>query len=337
MRFMREKSLKNVNRSKLSPVSVLKPLKGVDPNLALNLESFFTMDYPVYELLFCVQDYDDPAIDVVTELMQKYPRVDAKLVLGGSNVGINPKINNMNPAYEKAKYELIMISDDKIFVLPDTLLDMVDCMDEDVGMVNQVAYFRERDGFLPFFEKIIFNSGIIKYLLFYKVLTGVSCNGMSALVRKDVLEMAGGLKYFGGFIVEDNEMSNVIDALGWNVTFSRQFALQNSGTCDISSIYMRLQRWLFVGVKYNPVLHPLVYLAWVSVEMEREWKNNNKFLSRFFFVIFLQASSNINLYPHMVDQPNSADWQFYSNVLYMFISLLYIWLHLLDCCCGEIW
>lgn len=258
---MKEKSLKNLDKRKLLPVSVLKPLKGVDPNLELNLESFFTMEYPKYELLFCVQEYDDPAIDVVKNLMQKYPKVDAKLVLGGSNVGINPKINNMHPAYEISKYELILISDDKIFVLPDTLLDMVDCLDEDDGMVNQVAYFRDRAGALTFFEKVVFNAGIIKYLFFYKTITGVSCNGMSALVRKHVLDLVGGLKYFGEFIVEDNEMSNVINSLGWGVSFSRQYALQNSGTCDLNSIYTRLQRWLFVGVRYNPVLHPLVYLA----------------------------------------------------------------------------
>lgn len=258
---MSRKKLQKVENSKLPAVSVLKPLKGVDPNLAFNIESFFTMDYPKYELLFCVQDHDDPAIEVVKKLMQKYPQIDAQLVLGGSNVGINPKINNMNPAYEIAKYELIMISDDKIFVLPDTLLDMVDCMDENVGMVNQVAYFRDRAGFLTFFEKMIFNAGIIKYLLFYKALTGKSCNGMSSLIRRNVLEMAGGLKYFGEFIVEDNEMSNVIDSLGWDVAFSRQFALQNSGICDLSTIYIRLKRWLFVGVKYNPVLHPLIYLG----------------------------------------------------------------------------
>lgn len=84
---------------------------GVDPNLLHNLETYFTMIYPVYELLFCIENKDDPAIETVKRLIEKYPNIDTQLFIGGSNVGVNPKINNMNPGYLAAKYELIMISD----------------------------------------------------------------------------------------------------------------------------------------------------------------------------------------------------------------------------------
>lgn len=99
---------------------------------------FFHIHFQLqYELLFCIEDKSDPAIGVVEALMHKYPKIDSKLFLGrwifvihrinsmsltiivyidagGSNVGVNPKINNMNPGYEAAKYELIMISDSGI-------------------------------------------------------------------------------------------------------------------------------------------------------------------------------------------------------------------------------
>lgn len=110
---------------------------GDDTNLSQNLESFFTMQYPVvclvkkfkakkikiliffsfffqYELLFCVEDVKDPAVVVVKTLMEKYPNTEAELFIGSSEVGVNPKINNMNPGYEAAKYELFMISDSGI-------------------------------------------------------------------------------------------------------------------------------------------------------------------------------------------------------------------------------
>lgn len=69
------------------------------------------MDYPIYELLFCVQDVNDPVINLVKELIDQYPNVDAKLFCGGKNVGINPKINNMEQGYDVAKYDLMLISD----------------------------------------------------------------------------------------------------------------------------------------------------------------------------------------------------------------------------------
>lgn len=96
---------------KLPGVTVIKPLMNVDDNLAGNLMTYFELDYPKYELLFCVQDSTDPVISVVQDLIDKYPLVDAKLYIGGKNVGINPKINNMMQGYEVAKYELILISD----------------------------------------------------------------------------------------------------------------------------------------------------------------------------------------------------------------------------------
>lgn len=106
---------------------------GVDPNLSQNLETFFTMQYPSFELLFCIEDKEDPAVVIVQHLIEKYPKVDAQLFLGGTDVGVNPKINNLNAGYEHAKYELILISDSGIRMKEDTLLDMVQHMKDSIG------------------------------------------------------------------------------------------------------------------------------------------------------------------------------------------------------------
>lgn len=126
--------------SPLPAVSILKPLMGGDPNLSQNLETFFTMQYPTYELLFCIEDKEDPAVAVVQQLMEKYPNFDAHLYLGGSAVGVNPKINNMNAAYDYAKYELILISDSGIRMKEDTLFDMVQHLKDGVGLVHQMPF-----------------------------------------------------------------------------------------------------------------------------------------------------------------------------------------------------
>lgn len=100
--------------NRLPKVSILKPLMGIDTNLEANLESFFTMAYPrqCYEVLFCVESKDDPVLALCQSLIEKYKgEVDARLFIGGAHVGVNPKINNMEPGYREAKYELIMISD----------------------------------------------------------------------------------------------------------------------------------------------------------------------------------------------------------------------------------
>ena len=106
-----KRTKRGIEKDKLPGVSIIKPLMGIDENLRGNLETFFVMDYPVYEILFCVQDSNDPVIGLVRELMDKYPSVDVKLFSGGKSVGINPKINNMMQGYTQIKYDFFLISD----------------------------------------------------------------------------------------------------------------------------------------------------------------------------------------------------------------------------------
>ncbi|XP_037045557.1 ceramide glucosyltransferase isoform X2 [Bradysia coprophila] len=238
----------------LPSVSILKPLMGVDPNLAQNLETFFTLNYPVYELLFCIEDKDDPAIAIVNSLMEKYPLVDAHLFLGGSVVGVNPKINNMQPGYEAAKYEYIMISDSGIRMKEDTLLDMVQHMTEKVGLVHQMPFTCDRDGFAATFEKIFF--GTVQSRIYLTAdLAGINCHtGMSCLMRKNVLIEMGGIRIFGCYLAEDFFMAKAFTDYGWKTSISSQPAMQNCGTCNIASFQARLTRWAKLRVAMVPTM-----------------------------------------------------------------------------------
>lgn len=227
----------------LPGVSILKPLLGVDPSLYSNLETFFTQDYPVFELLFCVEEDNDPAIMIVKNLIEKYPQVDAKLFIGGEHVGVNPKINNMSPGYDAAKYELLMISDSGIRVKSDTLLDMVNHMKDNVALVHQMPFTHDRDGFPSALEKIYFGTFHARVYLTADLL-GVTCHtGMSSLFRKKLIDEVGGLRTFGIYLAEDFFLSKSLTDRGWKTTVSSQPALQNSGYSRVDSFQERLTRW----------------------------------------------------------------------------------------------
>ncbi len=81
------------------PVTILKPLKGLDEGLEVNLRSFFEQDYPEFQLLFGVAEAKDPAIAVVQKLMAEYPERDARLVVGTPAFGLNPKVENLAAMY----------------------------------------------------------------------------------------------------------------------------------------------------------------------------------------------------------------------------------------------
>ncbi len=100
------------------PMTIFKPLKGLDEELEANLRSFFHLDYPVYQLLFGVAEAGDPAIAVVQKLMGEHPDRDARLVVGAPAFGLNPKVENLASMDRFRKYDVILISDSNVRVRP---------------------------------------------------------------------------------------------------------------------------------------------------------------------------------------------------------------------------
>lgn len=242
-------------------ISIIKPLMGVCPNLSKNLETFFTMKYPVYELLFCLEDKKDPAVKIVEQLIEKYPQISSKLIIGESTVvGVNPKINNMNPAYKSVKYDLILISDSSIKMKENTLLDMYNHMTDNVGLVHQLPFTTDIKGFPGTYEKIFFGT-LQSRIYLCADLFGVNCHtGMSSLIRKEIIDKIGGIEKFGCYLAEDYFIAKAIKDNGWKLTINSQPALQNSGDCDITVFQSRLNRWTKLRIAMIPttiLLEPL--------------------------------------------------------------------------------
>ncbi|KAG8780311.1 hypothetical protein FRC15_009633 [Serendipita sp. 397] len=133
-------------------VSIIRPLKGLDPNMYENLETTFTQIYPKFEIIFSVAEEDDPCLDVVQMLVDKYPQVDVKLSIGEEIVGVNPKINNMMTAFRIAKYDILWVIDSNVQVVPETLMRSVKSLTSKtgIGVVHHVPYalVSERDAAL---------------------------------------------------------------------------------------------------------------------------------------------------------------------------------------------
>lgn len=241
-------------------VSILKPLSGVDPNLFSNLETFFTMEYPMYELLFCVEDKNDPCVMLIDALMKKYPAVEARLLTGGTRIGVNPKINNMQQGYTVARHELVLISDAGIRMRDDTLLDMVQHLRDDVAIVHQMPFACDSEGFASIYEKVYFGTVQARMYLAADFL-GINCHvGMSSLVRRAALEEVGGLAAFGEYLAEDYFMAKAVTAQGWRLRVASQPAWQNCGGRSVGAFQARLRRWTRLRVAMLPltaVLEPI--------------------------------------------------------------------------------
>lgn len=248
-----------LKREEAPPISIIKPLVGIDSNLGANLETFFTMKYPGdYELLFCLHSDRDPAGMIVDSLMGKYPSVPARVFRSPLNVGVNPKINNMAAAYAEAKHELILISDSGLRMKEDTLEDMVAAMTEKVGLVSQMPYVCDRSGGFPAtLEKVFFGTWQARMYLSADLIGFICCTGMSCLIRKSILEDVGGLAKFGAYIAEDQFIAKAVHKKGYRLAVASQPAWQNPGQVSVARFHSRVARWAKLRIAMMPHCIPV--------------------------------------------------------------------------------
>ncbi|KAJ2302539.1 Ceramide glucosyltransferase, partial [Coemansia sp. RSA 2706] len=107
------------------------------------LESSFCQEYPgPLEILFAAEDPDDPAIEVINEIIGRYAKINARVLVGKDNVGINPKVNNMLKAFDQAQHDLLWICDSNVYTDPGTLRRSVDLLldNKRLGVIHHVVF-----------------------------------------------------------------------------------------------------------------------------------------------------------------------------------------------------
>ena len=233
------------NSLHLPAVSILKPLKGLDDNLFDNLESICMQDYPEYEIIFSLQDHNDPAYKVAKKIKDKYPDKDISVITKRCNVGLNPKVNNLIPAYKIAKYEHILISDSNVMVNRNYLQEIVKYMeDPDVGLVSNIIKGTRGRSFGSIFENLHLNSFIMGSVCFLDRFLKMPCViGKSMLMRKKDLEDIGGFSTVKDVLAEDYVIGKKMYKRGKKVILSNHMIKNVNEYWGINKFINRHARW----------------------------------------------------------------------------------------------
>jgi ceramide glucosyltransferase len=143
--FRRVKKITSTEPSKLPPISILKPIRGLDRELYENFASMCRLDYPEYEIIFGVGEADDPAIPLVARLQREFPETSIRMILGIEQLGASRKTNTLCRLVKEAKYDLLVMNDSDVRVEKSYLRDVKAAFsDPKVGVVT--ALFRSQSG-----------------------------------------------------------------------------------------------------------------------------------------------------------------------------------------------
>ncbi len=239
------------------PVSIYKPLKGLDEDLEENLRSFFHLDYPVYQIIFGVADEDDPAIPVVERLIAEYPGHDAQLVVGAPTFGLNPKVENLAAIEPLRKHETILISDSNVRVRPSYLRETACYLAEPgVGLVSNLFTGTDEERLGATLENLQLN-GFIAGGVASASLLGITCVvGKSMLLPSRVLDEVGGLAGVRNLLAEDQVLGIRVRKAGYKIRLSHHVIENVNRDRDLRWFLNRHSRWY--KIRFRLALPPFL-------------------------------------------------------------------------------
>ncbi|OAJ44958.1 hypothetical protein BDEG_28133 [Batrachochytrium dendrobatidis JEL423] len=227
------------------PVTILRPLKGIDCNLEQNLESSFLQDYPNFEIIFCVASESDPCIPIVRKLAAKHHQISCQLIIGDENVGVNPKVNNLIRGYNLAKSDIVWILDSNVQMDHGALSRSVDLLCQPgVGLILHLPCGVRSSSFGSLMDAVFLNCTHARMFSTINRLNVASCViGKSNLFRRSDLEDYGGLANFGQYMSEDNMIGMALMNKGYCHKVAPDLAYQSLGSSTLKDYFSRRARW----------------------------------------------------------------------------------------------
>ncbi len=236
----------------LPPVSVLKPIHGLEPGLRDNLETFFRQDYPDYEILFAAAENDDPALAVIAELCGQYPQVNVTTLVTGHPPWPNPPAYAFYRMEEISRHPLLITSDSDVSVSSDYLRKLVaPLLDQSIGMVTCVYRGRSLGGFWSDLDAIGMSVEMTAGVVVANMLEGMKFGlGPTIAVRKDALSKIGGYAATGNYFSNDFIIGNLIEKSGYRIVLSDHVIEHVVPPMTFRRMWDREVRWA-KGTRYS--------------------------------------------------------------------------------------
>jgi len=227
----------------LPPVSLVRPLCGIDNHAAETLSSTFQLDHPNCEILFCVASASDPVVPLVRALMAEHPDAGARLLIGDERVSNNPKLNNVLKGWRAAQHEWIVLADANVLMPPDYLRLLFARWRADTGLVASPPIGSRPQGIWAEIECAFLNTYQARWQYVADTFGFGFAQGKTMLWRRADLERAGGIEALAKEVAEDAASTKIVRAAGRRVRLAARPFPQPLGSRIGSEVWNRQLRW----------------------------------------------------------------------------------------------
>jgi len=227
------------------PVSIIKPVRGVDFASYENFKSFCLQEYPEFEILFCVNDLQDASVPLIHQLVVEFPDRNIRLLTDAPQMGSNRKVNNLALLVQEAKFELLVQSDGDVRVGPHYLNEVVAPFEQsDTGVVSCFYRGIAQRNLWAELEALGAATDFSAGALVADWMEGVTfALGASVATTKTWLGKIGGYAALANVLADDYEIGNRIAKSGARVMLSREVVATMYPAVSFTRFWQHQLRW----------------------------------------------------------------------------------------------
>lgn len=245
------------------PVTILKPVYGLDPDLTENLRSFCQQDYPSYQIIFGLQDKNDPAIPIIKKIIKEFKDIDVSFVVNSKLHGANRKVSNLINIYPTAKYDYLLIADSDMRVSDNYLANIMSPFsDSKIGAVTCLYSGSARGKIASSLNAMFINEWFLPSVLISRILQPIKyCLGATMIVRRNILDEIGGFNALSNYLADDYMLGKLVTDLGYKIHLA-DFIVENVvEEASIKDLITHELRWARTLRRVEPLGYAFTFLT----------------------------------------------------------------------------
>ncbi|MEA2939256.1 MAG: ceramide glucosyltransferase [Alphaproteobacteria bacterium] len=224
-------------------VTIVRPVCAIDNFVQATLRSSFELDYPCYEIIFCVASGKDPAVALINSLIAENSTAPAKLLVGDERISTNPKLNNVFKGWRAAAHDWIVIADSNVLMPRDYIQRLLASWQADTGLVSAPPIGSRPAGFWAALECAFLNTYQARWQYAADTVGLGFAQGKTLFYRRADIEEAGGLRALGAEAAEDAASTKLVRKSGRRVRLVDTPFEQPLGRRRLADVWNRQVRW----------------------------------------------------------------------------------------------